>query len=115
MTHSSLHGEPKIHKKKDIEQGTEIGQYLGKVLTGEMLAEAMEGRGADAMRYDIALQPSPLFLDASTHGNLMRFINHCCNPNCSFNKWTDAEGFPIMGMVHVSAPMYYMGYPRPNS
>ena len=92
---SSISGEG-LFANEDIEQGTEIGQYLGKVLTGEMLAQAMEGRGADAMRYDIALQPSPLFLDASTHGNLMRFINHSCNPNCSFNKWTDADGFPII-------------------
>ena len=26
----------------------------------------------------------------------MRFINHSCNPNCSFDKWTDADGFPII-------------------
>jgi hypothetical protein len=97
---SPISGEG-LFANEDIEQGTEIGQYLGKVLTGEMLADAMEGRGADAMRYDIALQPSPLFLDASTHGNLMRFINHSCNPNCSFNKWTDADGFPIIKVFSI--------------
>ena len=47
---SPISGEG-LFANEDIEQGTEIGQYLGKVLTGEMLAEAMEQRGEEAMRY----------------------------------------------------------------
>lgn len=41
---SPISGEG-LFASEDIEQGTEIRQYLGKVLTGEMLAEAMEERG----------------------------------------------------------------------
>ena len=27
-------------------------------------------------------------IDAGPKGNLSRFMNHCCNPNCDTHKWT---------------------------
>lgn len=39
--------------------------------------------------YMMALGPGRI-IDAARKGNLVRFINSSCEPNCEAQKWTDA-------------------------
>jgi hypothetical protein len=43
---------------------------------------------------------SGLFLDARSKGNVSRFINHCCDPNCELQKWI-VNGVTRIGIFAV--------------
>jgi SET domain-containing protein len=45
--------------------------------------------------YSVALGGG-LFVDARRKGNLARFINHSCRPNCVFRKWD------VMGLTRIA-------------
>jgi hypothetical protein len=38
------------------------------------------------------------FIDAEYYGNMSRFINHSCNPNCRTEKYASASGKPVVGI-----------------
>lgn len=78
----------------DVPKGQEIDAYTGDVKTQEQLEKDLTRRGKEAARYDIDLKPlpdgfngGPLYIDAFARGNKTRFVNHCCEPNCEFEKW----------------------------
>ena len=69
---------------EDVKKGRLIREYVGEVLTEDMLTERMEYQRkhdpTNVNMYVMELE-NGLYLDAREKGNLSRFINHGCDPN----------------------------------
>ena len=69
---------------EDVKKGKLIREYVGEVLTEDMLTERMEYQRkhdpTNVNMYVMELE-NGLYLDAREKGNLSRFINHGCDPN----------------------------------
>jgi len=61
-------------------------EYVGEVIDAEELEKRMDSYQADRHFYFLTLTGSEC-IDASKKGNLARFINHSCSPNCMTQKW----------------------------
>lgn len=63
---------------------------MGEVVDDAILAERMHShskhRPGDNNHYVMELT-NGLYLDARSKGNVSRFINHSCGPNCELQKW----------------------------
>jgi len=70
----------------DIYQGADIGEYVG-----DLVVEARDGNKEYMMLYRDDLTP-PLFIDARLRGNLMRFVNHSCDPNAEVIGGSERNG-----------------------
>ncbi|CBJ25830.1 conserved unknown protein [Ectocarpus siliculosus] len=84
----------------DVPKGSLIGEYVGEVIDEAMvehrMAEQRRLRPNDGEFYIMELGQS-LFIDAKEKGNLMRLINHSCNPNCDVQAWNIA-GYTRLGI-----------------
>jgi len=49
---------------------------------------ALKGQGGDCYMFRL---DADVVLDATQHGNVARFMNHCCQPNC-YSKVIEVEG-----------------------
>jgi hypothetical protein len=88
MRRSRIHGRG-VYARKDIPKGTRLIEY-----TGERISNAEADR-----RYDDESMPehhtflfilnSRTCIDAAVGGNIARFINHSCDPNCV--AWIEGE------------------------
>ncbi|XP_019154815.1 PREDICTED: histone-lysine N-methyltransferase ASHH2-like isoform X2 [Ipomoea nil] len=73
---------------EDVSEGRFLIEYVGEVLG----MQAYEGRQREYASkghrhfYFMTLNGSEV-IDACAKGNLGRFINHSCDPNCSTEKW----------------------------
>lgn len=74
---------------EDIPRGTFIIEYVGEVLDmKEHNARQQEyARRGQKHFYFMTLNSNEV-IDACVKGNLGRYINHSCNPNCQTEKWT---------------------------
>jgi SET domain-containing protein len=83
-----------------VEKGQEIGRYDGKIVNPEEKKRLEQRRGAAACSYFIEHKPAPtlLYIDGFEYGTLMRFANHCCQPNCAIEQWT-RDGLPVTKVV----------------
>lgn len=76
--HAQLANNPKSLGLKagvDIKAGSKIGEYVG-----DLVVEARDGNNEYMITYREDTDP-PLFVDSRFNGNLMRFVNHSCDPN----------------------------------
>ena len=71
---------------EDVETGDKLLEYLGEVITTEMLNERMAVYIKSDDFYFAALGDG-LFLDAKPMGSTARFANHSCDPTCQLQKW----------------------------
>jgi len=99
---------------EDVRAGQLIREYVGEVLTEQMLADRMDDHAKtnpnDVNMYVMELEFG-LYLDARQKGNVSRFINHSCNPNCELQKWS-VQGVTRIGIfavkdVAASTPLSY--------
>ena len=76
---------------EDIDEGQFVIEYVGEVISPDLcverLSEAMNEEGIQQHYYIITIDGGE-FIDASMRGNLARYINHSCNPNCLTQKWS---------------------------
>lgn len=84
---------------EDIARGRFVIEYVGEVIDAAELARRVEARsgsssgdGSDAPQtqqhfYYLSLDGPHETLDAARRGNLARFINHSCAPNCVTERW----------------------------
>lgn len=70
---------------EDIPPGRFVIEYVGEVINAQELERRM-AEGAGRPSYFLALSNTET-IDASKMGNLSRFINHSCEPNCTAERW----------------------------
>eukprot|EP00011_Vannellida_sp_DIVA3-517-6-12_P007707 CAMPEP_0114626740 /NCGR_PEP_ID=MMETSP0168-20121206/11940_1 /TAXON_ID=95228 ORGANISM="Vannella sp., Strain DIVA3 517/6/12" /NCGR_SAMPLE_ID=MMETSP0168 /ASSEMBLY_ACC=CAM_ASM_000044 /LENGTH=418 /DNA_ID=CAMNT_0001838059 /DNA_START=154 /DNA_END=1407 /DNA_ORIENTATION=- len=67
-----------------IEEGQFVIEYVGEVISHDTCMDRLEE--CEKNFYVIALD-NGVYIDASKKGNIARFMNHSCNPNCRTEKW----------------------------
>jgi len=82
MRRSGIHGRG-VYARKRITKGTRIIEYAGERISGAE-ADRRSDRETDQGDFHtfLFILNRKWCIDASVHGNISRFINHQCDPNC---------------------------------
>ncbi|TDG50358.1 hypothetical protein AWZ03_003263 [Drosophila navojoa] len=78
-----------ITAELQIQPGEFIMEYVGEVIDSEEFERRQHLYSEDRNRhyYFMALRGEAI-IDATTKGNISRYINHSCDPNAETQKWT---------------------------
>jgi SET domain-containing protein len=77
---SPIHGNG-VFAVAPIKKGEEIIQYKGTLMTHDE-ADDMYGDGGETGHTFLFTLNDDYIIDANRKGNIARWINHSCNPNC---------------------------------
>lgn len=77
-----------IKAKEFIQKGTYIAEYVGKVRKETDFLELMNTIYSNENHHYCMRFEKGLVIDAYRLGNIIRFVNHSCEPNCQIQKWT---------------------------
>ncbi|GIY83487.1 hypothetical protein CDAR_221441 [Caerostris darwini] len=74
---------------ENVPMGNFVIEYVGEVLSRHEFKQRVKqyAREKSNHYYFMALKSDEI-LDAANKGNLSRFMNHSCDPNCETQKWT---------------------------
>ncbi|TIB74482.1 SET domain-containing protein [Wallemia mellicola] len=72
----------------DLDRDTFLIEYIGEVVTQTQFLRRMNTYSKEGIKhfYFMMLQNEE-FIDATRRGNIGRFANHSCAPNCFVSKW----------------------------
>lgn len=75
--------------REPIAQGDFVIEYVGEVINHAEFQQRMvqKQRDRDENYYFLGVEKD-FIIDAGPKGNLARFMNHSCDPNCETQKWT---------------------------
>ncbi|KAJ7562945.1 hypothetical protein O6H91_03G089700 [Diphasiastrum complanatum] len=78
---------------EDIKRGDFLIEYVGEVIDDETCEKRLWGmKERGETNFYMCEISREVVIDATFKGNLSRFINHSCTPNCVIQKWViDAE------------------------
>ncbi|CAH1789994.1 unnamed protein product [Owenia fusiformis] len=78
-----------LQAEEEIKPDTFVMEYVGEVLDYKQFTKRTKqyAREGQAHYYFMALNTDEI-IDAWSKGNVSRFINHSCDPNCETQKWT---------------------------
>jgi hypothetical protein len=73
---------------EDLKPGNLVMEYVGEIVTQDQMNERARKYSAQGQShfYFMTLRPNQI-IDATCKGNLSRFLNHSCSPNCETQKW----------------------------
>lgn len=71
----------------DVKKGQFVIEYVGELIDEATCQERVR-KGADITNYYMLTIDKDCIIDAGPMGNLSRFMNHSCDPNCETQKWT---------------------------
>lgn len=73
---------------EDLKPGTLVIEYVGEVVNQEQMGTRAQkyAKQGQPHFYFMTLRPNQI-IDATCKGNLSRFMNHSCSPNCETQKW----------------------------
>uniref|UniRef100_A0A182YEQ0 Histone-lysine N-methyltransferase n=1 Tax=Anopheles stephensi TaxID=30069 RepID=A0A182YEQ0_ANOST len=77
---------------EDLQSGQFVIEYVGEVINSEEFDRRVKTMqtAKEENYYFLTVEPD-LTIDAGSKGNMSRFINHSCEPNCETQKWTIGE------------------------
>lgn len=71
----------------DVKKGQFVIEYVGELIDDATCQERVQ-KGEDITNYYMLTIDKDCIIDAGPMGNLSRFMNHSCDPNCETQKWT---------------------------
>lgn len=76
--------------KAPLKKGAFIIEYVGELISMEEFHRRINDtmRKNEEMNYYYMTMDSNRMIDAGPKGNISRFMNHSCAPNCETQKWT---------------------------
>ncbi|XP_059080477.1 uncharacterized protein LOC131878504 isoform X2 [Tigriopus californicus] len=75
---------------EDVKKGDFIIEYVGELITQDEFQRRLQSslqRKAESNFYYMTMDNHRM-IDAGPKGNMSRFMNHSCDPNCETQKWT---------------------------
>lgn len=77
-----------IRALQDLPKGTMVLEYVGEIIDQRETEKRILKYSKRGMShfYFMTLRPD-MIIDATDKGNLSRFMNHSCAPNCATQKW----------------------------
>lgn len=76
-----------VTAKDSIEKGSFILEYIGNVINEREYHKRMSTTYKNDIHHYCLHLDHGLVIDAHRMGNMSRFINHACEPNCTVDKW----------------------------
>lgn len=87
-----------LRVEEPIKTGTFVVEYVGEIINRKVLEDRLKQmQQQNSSEYYMMDLANDLLVDAKFKGNLSRFINSSCEPNCQTQKWTDSS----TGQTHV--------------
>ncbi|MFH4974247.1 hypothetical protein AB6A40_000956 [Gnathostoma spinigerum] len=77
-----------VRTMDDIAKGKFVCEYRGEVVSAETFRHRRETRYRHRKNHYALGLCSGYLIDAYDKGNIARFINHSCDPNCQIQRWT---------------------------
>eukprot|EP01125_Pyxidicula_operculata_P021050 TRINITY_DN796_c0_g1_i4.p1 TRINITY_DN796_c0_g1~~TRINITY_DN796_c0_g1_i4.p1 ORF type:complete len:367 (-),score=53.23 TRINITY_DN796_c0_g1_i4:8-1108(-) len=74
--------------KQDISAGQLVIEYVGEVMKIDRWFDRLDEEVDTKKNFYFIAIDANVGIDASAKGNIARFINHSCDPNCITEKWT---------------------------
>ncbi len=96
---SPIHGNG-VFAAKDIPKGTRVIYYRGKMLTHDQ-ANRRYGNDVDSGHTFLFTLNEKYLLDANENGNIARWINHSCEPNCQAWVIEDESKNPKLDRIAI--------------
>jgi SET domain-containing protein len=81
LRRSRIHGRG-VYARKDIKKGTRLIQYTGEKITNAEADRRYDDESMSKHHTFLFILNKRWCIDASRGGNIARFINHKCDPNC---------------------------------
>ncbi len=81
LRRSRIHGRG-VYARKDIKKGTRLIQYTGEVISNAEADRRYDDESMSDHHTFLFILSDRLCVDAARGGNIARFINHKCDPNC---------------------------------
>ncbi|KAI8897688.1 hypothetical protein BC833DRAFT_592737 [Globomyces pollinis-pini] len=91
--------------KKDLKKGSFIIEYCGEILSTTIFKKRIqEYSKKKAQHFYFMSLKSQEYIDASKKGNISRFMNHSCLPNCELQKWVVGPHMRIGIFAKIDIP-----------
>lgn len=92
-----------LRVEEPVNSGSFVIEYVGEIIDRDILDERLkQTEEQNSNEYYMMDLTNDLLVDAKFKGNLSRFINSSCEPNCQTQKWIDnATGQTHVGIFAV--------------
>ncbi len=81
LRQSGIHGRG-VYARQDIPKGTRLIEYTGELINNAEADRRYEDERMSRHHTFLFILSSRMCVDAAVGGNISRFINHRCEPNC---------------------------------
>ncbi|EDV20850.1 uncharacterized protein TRIADDRAFT_31338 [Trichoplax adhaerens] len=90
-----------LKSAEDIYAGTLVVEYVGELLNEKTCYQRIKMAQSKGEKNFYMLNiDKDVIIDAGQKGNLARFMNHSCQPNCETHKWT-VNGLTCIGLFAI--------------